>query len=36
VVLLRDPVRDAVLPVGWPPLRELMARTVDQGIPIYV
>ncbi len=36
VVLLRDPVRDAVLPVGWPPLRELMAKTIEQGVPIYV
>lgn len=36
VSLLRDPVLQAVIPVGWPPLRETFQRTVELGIPIHV
>ena len=36
VVLMRDSVIDAVVPVGWPPLRETFAQVVAHGIPIYV
>jgi predicted peroxiredoxin len=36
VSLLRPPVADAVVPVGWPPLREILARTVELRVPIHV
>ncbi|GIW73004.1 MAG: hypothetical protein KatS3mg102_2546 [Planctomycetota bacterium] len=36
VVLMRDAVRDAVVPVGWPPLKELFQAVVDLRIPVYV
>lgn len=35
VSLMRKPVRDAVVPVGWPPLREIIADTVARSIPIH-
>ncbi len=36
VSLMRRPVADAVVPVGWPPLREILARTIELRIPIHV
>ena len=36
VVLMRKSVRDSVLPVGWPPLRELFDSVVEHKVPIYV
>ncbi|MFZ5448219.1 MAG: hypothetical protein ACOZFS_06235 [Thermodesulfobacteriota bacterium] len=36
VVLIRDAVIDAVVPVGWPPLKETFQKVKAQGIPIYV
>jgi predicted peroxiredoxin len=36
VSLLRDPVAGAVVPVGWPPLAEIMPQTIALGIPIHV
>ena len=36
VSLMRDPVAAAVVPVGWPPLREILSTTVERGIPIHV
>lgn len=36
VGLMRDCVADAVVPVGWPPLRETLARTIELAIPIHV
>ena len=36
VVLMKDSVADAVVPVGWPPLKDLMATTIANGTPIYV
>ena len=36
VSLLRDPVANAVIPVGWPPLAETLRRTLELGIPIHV
>ena len=36
VSLMRDPVAGAVVPVGWPPLREILSTTVERGIPIHV
>lgn len=36
VSLMRTPVSDAVVPVGWPPLCEILALSVERGIPIHV
>jgi predicted peroxiredoxin len=36
VSLMRDPVLNAVIPVGWPPLAEVFAKTIALGIPIHV
>lgn len=34
-VLARKPVADSVLPVGIPPLKELIQFAVDNGVPVY-
>jgi predicted peroxiredoxin len=36
VSLMRAPVANAVVPVGWPPLAETLQTTVTLGIPIHV
>lgn len=36
VVLMKDAVANSVVPVGWPPLRELMATAIENKVPIYV
>ncbi len=36
VVVMKDIVAENVVPVGWPPLKDLMAATIEHGIPIYV
>jgi predicted peroxiredoxin len=36
VSLMRDPVANAVVPVGWPPLATSLAATVAHGIRIHV
>lgn len=36
VGLMRACVADAVVPVGWPPLRETLAHTIELAIPIHV
>jgi predicted peroxiredoxin len=36
VSLLRDPVANAIVPVGWPPLAETLRTTVSLGIPLHV
>jgi predicted peroxiredoxin len=35
VSLMRKSVANAVVPVGWPPLGEALARVVEKKIPIY-
>jgi predicted peroxiredoxin len=35
VSLMRDPVANAVVPVGWPPLADVLPVTVRLGIPIH-
>ncbi len=35
VSLMRRPVRDAIVPVGWPPLREIIAETLTRGVQIH-
>lgn len=34
--LMKDAVLNAITPVGWPPLRETFARTVEHGIPVNI
>ena len=36
VSLLRDPVANAVIPVGWPLLAETLQKTILLGIPLHV
>jgi predicted peroxiredoxin len=36
VSLMRDPLANAVIPVGWPPLAETLQKTISLGIPIHV
>lgn len=36
VVLMKDVVANSVIPVGWPPLKEILATTIKNKIPIYV
>ncbi len=36
VVLMKDVVANSVVPVGWPPLKDIMATTIRNKIPIYV
>src|SRR5437764_7714038 len=35
VSLMRKSVANAVVPVGWPPLAEVLAKIVSKKIPIY-
>jgi len=36
VSLMRNPVANAVVPVGWPPLADTLRATVGHGIRIHV
>jgi predicted peroxiredoxin len=36
VSLMRAPVANAVVPVGWPPLAEILTRTLELKIPTHV
>ena len=36
VVLMRDEVIGSVLPVGWPPLREIFDEVVKHEVPVFV
>ena len=36
VSLMRNPVANAVVPVGWPPVAETLQATVALGIPVHV
>ncbi|MBI2868064.1 MAG: hypothetical protein HYX97_06990 [Chloroflexi bacterium] len=35
-VLMKSAVADSVVPVGWAPLRELLATTIKNKVPIFV
>lgn len=35
-VLIQDHYIETVTPVGFPPLRELMAKAKEKGVPIFV
>ena len=34
--LMKDTVADAVVPVGWPPLRELLKSASDGGVALHI
>ncbi len=36
VSLMRTAVADTIQPIGWPPLREVLVRTIGLKIPIHV
>jgi predicted peroxiredoxin len=36
VTLMRTAVAGSIVPVGWPPLAEAMAKVLDHKIPIHV
>jgi predicted peroxiredoxin len=36
VSLMRSAVASAVVPVGWPPLAEAMAKVLEHKIPVHV
>ena len=36
VVVMKDSVANATVPVGWPPFKDVMATTVANGTKIYV
>ncbi len=36
VVLMKDVVANNVVPMGWPPLKDIMATTIKNKTPIYV
>ena len=36
VSLLRTPVANAIVPIGWPPLAETLQKTISLEIPIHV
>jgi predicted peroxiredoxin len=36
VSLMRTAVASSVVPVGWPPLAEAMAKSLDHKIPVHV
>ena len=36
VILMKTVVADNVLPMGWPPLKDIIATTVENQVPIFV
>lgn len=36
VSVMRDPVAQAIVPVGWPPLSEALRASISHGIRIHV
>ncbi len=36
VVLMKDVVANSVVPMGWPPLKDIMAKTISNQVQIYV
>ncbi len=36
VNLMKNELIDALKPVGWPPLSEIMQKTVEHGIPLHI
>jgi predicted peroxiredoxin len=36
VSLMRTPVANSVVPVGWPPLSEALVKVLDHKVPVHV
>lgn len=36
VLLMKDPIAAATIPVGWPAVNELMKTAVEKGVAIHV
>jgi predicted peroxiredoxin len=36
VTLMRSAVKSSIVPVGWPPLSEALAKAIERKIPIHV
>ena len=36
VNVMRDEVANAIVPVGWPPLRDTLAATIAHHIPLHI
>ena len=36
VSLMREATANAVVPVGWPPLAEILQVTVARGVPLHI
>jgi predicted peroxiredoxin len=36
VSLMRDATASAVVPVGWPPLAEVLQTAITSGIPLHI
>ncbi len=36
VVLMKDAISNSVVPVGWPPFKDILATAIKNKIPIYV
>ncbi len=36
VVMMKDVVANSVVPVGWPPYKEVLAKVIVSKVPIYV
>ena len=36
VTLMRTAVAGSIVPVGWPPLAEAMAKTLEHKVPVHV
>jgi predicted peroxiredoxin len=36
VVVMKDAVANSIVPVGWPPLKELLATTIKNKVTIFV
>ena len=36
VYLMKDTVANAVVPVGWPPLRDLFTRATEGGVALHI
>ena len=34
--LMKDSIAEQIDGVGWPPLKELLAKTIEHGVPIYI
>ena len=36
VVMIQDSILNSVVPLGWPPLKDTIAKVLEYKIPIYI